>query len=372
MKKTATITFHAAHNYGSNLQAFALQQILLSFGCKNEIINLRTLRQKDAYNVFTKRRGLKYILKNLSHLLYYKSLKTAHQRFEDFINNKLLLTQEFKSCDELSQADFDFDYYIAGSDQIWNPIPSDFDWAYYLAFVRKGKKISYAPSFGQLASVGDETTTKRIASELVNFDAISVREQGAAENVRNLIGLNPKIVLDPTLLIPKNQWLDLVKDKGRIIDGDYIFFYTLFADKERLNIVKEISRKLNIPIVTSNFSNQYDVFNPFIKCYDAGPLEFLTLIRDAKLVVVSSFHGTVFSILLNTPFFAIKGMQDARIRTLLETVGLEDRNISSVEDVSVKCKNAFDIDFEGVNNTISVVKEDSIDYLKGSIGINHD
>ena len=93
MKKTATITFHAAHNYGSNLQAFALQQILLSFGCRNEIINLRTLRQKDAYNVFTKRRGAKYIFKNLSHLLYYKSLKTAHQRFEDFINGALFIKE---------------------------------------------------------------------------------------------------------------------------------------------------------------------------------------------------------------------------------------------------------------------------------------
>lgn len=371
MKKTATITFHAAHNYGSNLQAYALQQTLLALGCENEIINLRTTRQKDAYNVFTKRRGFKYLFKNFFHLLHYRSLKKAHDRFEDFINNKLLLTREFCSCEELAQAHLDYDCYIAGSDQIWNPIPSDFDWAYYLTFVNKGKRISYAPSFGQLASIGDEQTTAKITAELNKFDVISVREQGAADNVKKLVGVSPTIVLDPTLLIPKEHWLEQVKDRKRIIEGDYIFFYTLFADRERLRIVKEISKILNVPIVTSNFSNQYDVINPFIKCYDAGPLEFLTLIRDAKLVVASSFHGTVFSILLNTPFFAINGMQDARIRTLLETVGLEDRSLS-LEEVSEKCKSAYAVEYNAVNETINKVKATSIDYLKNSIGIDHD
>lgn len=371
MKKTATITFHAAHNYGSNLQAYALQQTLLSLGCENEIINLRTFRQKDSYNIFTKRRGIKYLFKNFFRLLHYRDLKKAHNRFEYFINNKLVLTKEFNSCEELNLTHFDFDYYIAGSDQIWNPIPSDFDWAYYLTFVHKGKKISYAPSFGQLASIGDKHTTEKIAEELAKFEAISVREQGAADNVKQLLGISPTIVLDPTLLIPKEHWLDLVKDKKRIIVGDYILFYTLFADKERLRIVKKISKILNIPIVTSNFSNQYDVINPFIKCYDAGPLEFLTLIRDAKLVVSSSFHGTVFSILLNTPFFAINGMQDARISTLLKTVGLENRSIS-LEDVSEKCKSVYSVNYDIVNETINKVKTTSIDYLKNSINISHD
>lgn len=371
MKKTATITFHAAHNYGSNLQAYALQQTLFSLGYDNKIINLRTPHQKDAYAVFTKRRGLKYIFKNLSHLLYYRELKKAHKRFEEFINSKLVLTKEYSSCEDLMQESLDFDCYIAGSDQIWNPIPLDFDWAYYLTFVKNGKKISYAPSFGQLASVGDSLTTQRIATELSKFDVISVREQGAADNVKKMLGASPSIVLDPTLLIPKEHWLSLVEHKERIIEGDYIFFYTLFADRERLHIVKEISKKINIPIVTSNFSNQYDVINPFIKCYDAGPLEFLTLIRDAKFVVASSFHGTVFSILLNTPFFAINGMQDARIRTLLEIVGLEERSVSS-ENVSEKCEYAYDIDFMAVNQKINEVKSPSIDYLKNSIGITHD
>ena len=90
-KKTATITFHAAHNYGSNLQAYALQQAILKLGYENEIINLRTERQKDLYTVFTKRKGLKYVFKNLSHLLYYFPLKKRMISLKSLLTINLLL-----------------------------------------------------------------------------------------------------------------------------------------------------------------------------------------------------------------------------------------------------------------------------------------
>lgn len=368
MKHTATITFHAAHNYGSNLQAYALQKIITSLGCDNEILNLRTERQKDLYRVFTKRKGLKYVVKNLSHLFYYFPLKRAYDRYEDFINNYLSVTKEYVSEKELRDTDLDYDIYVAGSDQIWNPIPADFDWSYYLTFAKEGRKISYAPSFGQLAALGDRKTQQRIAESLHSFDIISVREQRSADNVKLLTGKTPLIVLDPTLLLKKGEWLDLIKDRERLIKGDYIFFYTLFADPNRMDIIKRVSKAIGLPVVTSIFSNQYDVFNSFKKCYDAGPLEFLTLVRDAKLVVVSSFHGTVFSILLNVPFFAIDGMTDARISTLLKLVGLEGREITS-DNVEEQCKNASPIDFTNVNNKLDEARRHSIDFLKKSLEV---
>lgn len=366
--KTATITFHASHNYGSNLQAYALQQVIISLGHENKIINLRTEKQKDVYTVFTKRKGLKYVIKNLSHAWYYSTLKREYSKFEDFINHKLILTKEYTTEAELKNAALDFDCYIAGSDQIWNPVPKDFVWSYYLTFVKKGRKISYATSFGQLASLGDSATKERIANALKSFDCISVREQRAADNVKQLAGITPQIVVDPTLLMNRNQWMDLIKDKERIIKEDYIFFYTLFADKDRMNIIKRVSKCTGLPVVTSNFSNQYDIFNPFIKCYDAGPLDFLTLIRDAKLVVISSFHGTVFSTLFNVPFFAIDGMSDARISTLLTTVGLEDREIT-IDNVEEKCKCISDIDFNRVNEILEKQRIPSLNYLKDSLSL---
>ena len=366
--KTATITFHASHNYGSNLQAYALQQTIIGLGHTNEILNLRTNRQKDLYTVFTKRRGGggKYIIKNLSHLMYYFPLKRAYDRFENFIKANLVVTKEYASEEDLAKAGLHYDTYIAGSDQIWNPMPADFDWSYYLTFVKEGRMVSYAPSFGQLASQGDDETKQRIASALRQFDAISVREQGAADNVKLLTGKTPRIVLDPTLLLKKEDWLGLVKEKERIEKGDYIFFYTLFADPNRMNIIKRVAKATGLPVVTSNFSNQYDVFNPFKKHYDAGPLEFLTLVRDAKLVVTSSFHGTAFSLLLNVPFFAIDGMTDARISTLLKMAGLESREMTSAS-VEKQCESAFSVDFTEANRRINEARESSLGFLNENL-----
>lgn len=363
MKRTATVTFHASHNYGSMLQAYALQQIIKGLGFKNKIINLRTERQKDLYTVFTKRVGFKYILKNLSHLFYYYPLRRRYIKFESFLTDYLDLTEEYTSLEQIEKAKTDYDIYIAGSDQIWNPVPADFDWAYYLEFVNKGKKISYAPSFGQLASLGGEDTQKRIAKDLKSFESITVREQRAAENVKKLSGKDAEIVVDPTLLLPKEKWLSLIVDRNKKKE-DYIFFYTLFADSHRIKLVKEISKLTGLPVITSNFSNQYDVINPFIKAYDAGPIDFLHLIRDAKLSICSSFHGTVFSCIFNTPFFAIDGMDDARISTLLSSLGLEHRSVDKA-NISERVKMAMDTsDFVQANELLAKNRIRSLDILR--------
>lgn len=368
MKRTATITFHGSHNYGSNLQAYALQHVIQSMGYENEILNLRTPVQKDLYKVIRHNIAFRSGIKNLLHLLHYKSLKIAENKFENFICQNLNITNEYASEDDLKSATLEYEVYIAGSDQIWNPIPRDFDWAYFLSFVKSGKKISYASSFGQLASLGDIDTQKRMANLLKQFDAISVREQSAADNVKKLIGVEPPTVLDPTLLLRKAQWHSLIANKKRLVKDDYIYFYSLVATPERMHIIKKVAKTLGLPVVVSYFSNQYDVFNPFIKRYDSGPLDFLTLIRDAKLVVTSSFHGTVFSTLLNVPFFAMDGMADARISTFLKTVGLENREIIS-SNVEVKCIDPYNIDFNSVNQRIEAARKPSLEFLRKSLEI---
>lgn len=365
-KKTATVTFHASHNYGSVLQAYALQNVINDLGFDNEIINLRTDRQIDLYTVFTKRKGIRYVFKNASHLLYYKKLSLKYKRFEDFINNQLKLTDEtFSSLEDIEKANLSYDCYIAGSDQIWNPVPADFDWTYYLPFVKSGKRIAYAPSFGQLASKGDEQTVEKINKCLKDFDVISVREKGAQKNVEEIVGVQPKIVLDPTMLLTKEDWEKSVNNDYKI-DGDYIFLYTLFADKEIISMAKQLSEKLCMPVVTSNFSNQYDVFTPFNKAYDAGPLEFLSLVKNAKLVLASSFHGTVFSILFHMPFYSIRGGTDARISNLLSVTGLDDRTIT-IDNVSEKVKNAFSVNFEKADENLAQLRKESIEFLKNAL-----
>ena len=366
MKKAAIITFHASHNYGSMLQAYALQRTVENIGIDCDIINLRTERQRDLYTVFTHRKGAKYIIKNLSHFVYYNPLTKKYNNFENFISSNMKLTEnEYKTLEELQNANLQYDYYISGSDQIWNPVPADFDWSYYLPFVKNGKRIAYAPSFGQLSSIGNEETSEKIKQCLKDYDSIAVREKGSRENVSKLTGKSVDIVLDPTLLVSAEEW-DKLLPKKRSVDGEYIFLYTLFATPEIMTIAKYFSKKLGIPVVTSNFSNQIDVFNPFVKRYASGPSEFLDLVKNAKLVLASSFHGTVFSAIYKKPFFSVGGSKDARISTLLDILHLSERSID-IDDYMNKIDNSFDIDYG--NSEIDKEIEHSMNYLKGALEV---
>lgn len=368
MKSVAGITFHASHNYGSVLQALALQTVVTRLGTEYEILNFRTLRQMDLYAVFTRRRGFKYLLKNASHLLYYPALHKKWQRFEQFIGDRLSLSaQQFSTLEELKEAKKSYDCYIAGSDQIWNPVPADFDWAYYLPFVKDAKRIAYAPSFGQLASTGDADTKKRIRDAVRRFDSLSAREDAAKEAILAMTGREVPVVLDPTLLLTAKDW-DAVCAPGRIQKGEYIFLYTLFADREILGTAKRLSKQLGLPVVTSNFSNQHDVFTPFKKRFDAGPAEFLNLVRNASLVVTTSFHGTVFSILHHRPFVAIRGLDDARISSLLQLTGLSSRALSPGRE-AFDSRTLLTCDFSNAELRLETARQESISYLKSALDL---
>jgi len=365
-KTSATITFHASHNYGSALQAYALQQTVLSLGIKNQIINLRTERQKEVYSVFTKRKGVRYLFKNLAHLAYYSSLKEKHTKFESFIKSHLITTeQEFLDSDDIKKNAPPFDYYIAGSDQIWNPIPEDFDWAYYLDFVKEGKKTSYAPSFGPLSLKGNTEINQKIKDLLCDFDSLSVREKRASEAVWELCKIKAPVVCDPTLLLTKEEWTRLSSEEMQV-EGKYIFLYTLFANKEIIKIAKILSKKTGLPVVVSNFSNQYDIVNSFVKKYQTGPQDFLHLIKNAEFVLTSSFHGTVFSLIFQKPFFAIGGLEDSRISTLIENTKLEDRAVT-LENIEGKLEILFELDFSEAELALQGLRTQGIEYLKAAL-----
>lgn len=260
-KKVGIITFHAAHNYGSNLQAYALQQYVSGLGYDCEIINFRSFKQKEQYKPLTKRKGLKYIAKNAYFLITYRNRKRKYDKFEDFIENKLVKSsKEYNSLEELANANLDYDYYISGSDQIWKTTPYDADMSYFLPFVKRGKRISYAPSCGQIEK---SSNIDQIGECLRKYDNISVREENGVSLVEKLTGITPPVLIDPTFLIDRTKWLSLCSE--RVVDGDYIFFYTLFATKESIEIAKRISEFLKIPVVISNISNQYEIFSGFVK-----------------------------------------------------------------------------------------------------------
>lgn len=373
MKKitTGTITFHASHNYGSMLQAYALQQILINeLGVVNELINFRSIDQKKMYSYPTEKKHswkLKFIKFLLPNTL--EDRKKKYNLFEKFLADYLQLSPEFKDDKEVIQYARKFDYLIAGSDQIWNTCCKDFNWLYYLPFAN-GNAVAYAPSMGpnskkQVLNLHYEN----IKLHLQHFKAISVREKGTLDIIKCLSKKNIEILIDPTLLITKNKWNTLSGDKP-LIDGDYIFMYHPFIDKEICRVTSNVSQLLGMPAYVSNqlppiieFKNMMSVKRKLKYKLDAGPIEFLNLLKNAKYVISGSFHAVVFSIIFQKPFLALNGKEDNRMYQLLKSTDL--LNYAVNKDDYIQVLNKLDnIDFTKSTRYIEEEKYKSISFLK--------
>lgn len=373
MTKIGTVTFHGAQNFGSVLQTYALQEFVTSLynevgqDCDYKVINYRTDFQKSFYSIYKSVKNPKNVIKNAVAFKHSPALKIKNQKFEDFLANYINLTDEVSKANELEKFGSVFDYYISGSDQIWNVRASDFESAYYLDFVENGKKISYAASFGPLKIDWNLYDKDKFSSLLSEYSAISVREKGSQERVRELTDCDCDINVDPTFLLTKEQWKSIQSDAD-YNDGRYILLYCLEPSREQLNMAKAISEKLSLPILVTRYNNKNDMINGFVKKYDCGPLDFLSYIDNAALVLSSSFHGTAFSMIYNKPFYVFNGMKDSRISSILKIAGIEDRSIEKNEDVDRV--NLESIDFSVVNKIIDLERQRSKEYLFNSLNIH--
>ena len=371
-KKVGIITFHASHNYGSMLQAYALQQTILAIGLDCEIINFRTLRQKEIFRPpFMKGSLLGKIKRTLLYVPFLQSMHRKHNLFEHFICDELHLSHnEYSSLQELHQSDMCYDYYISGSDQIWNTYCLDFDWAYFLPFVKKGKKIAYAPSMGPNSKVAIKAEYKKEFITLIsNYESVSVRELPTQSFLKDLMGKDYPVMVDPTLLLTENKWNDMAGESP-LIEYSYIFLYTPWFNEQVFNVAKYISNRLGYPIVISQLYNQWSnnsgiIKNSFKYHLATGPKEFLNLCKFAKCVVGGSFHLVVFSILFRTPFYAVNGMKDNRVANLLSMVGLENRSWDSSLNESINV--SLDIDFDKAIHIIDSERIRCYNWLKSEL-----
>lgn len=324
------ITFHAAHNYGSMLQAYAMQTFLERQGHHVEIVNFRPKSQKKGYPKpvdFTAKNNVKRSIKRL--VLSPQTIAPLNKKwhlFEDFLHHYLHLTKEYSTLDELKQANFDYDVLITGSDQIWNTKAFDFSEAYFGTFVStKTKKVAYAPSMGPEPEKQDVDYLRHL---LQGYSAVSVREERTKKFiVNNHIYDNVEVVLDPTMLLDGCDY-DSLYDKRPIFNSDYIFYYTPGGVRhEFLSEASKIGKKLNLPVICESCYSpgdldRYDNVTPYIP---VGPSEFLNLVKNAKVVCGASFHLMVFSILFKKDFYCMNGDVDSRMNNLMKVCGCEDR-----------------------------------------------
>lgn len=330
MKSVGIITFHASHNYGSMLQAYALQHVLAELGVKSEIINFRTDRQKRYYQPpFLKGRPHGRLYRLLKYCRYDIPLLRKKLLFEKFLLEDLIITKnEYRSYDELADAGFNYDVYISGSDQIWNPKCFDFDWSYFLGFVKKGKKIAYAPSIGPDPTSTDRSYHDAMRILLRGYDAVCVREQATADFLQKITGniIGMPVMPDPTLLATREFWSDVAGPEP-LVKGKYIFLYAPRYVPEVWQKADELSKQLGMKVVVSMFFGKKDSdswlkkpeFEPYLV---AGPKEFLNLCRYAGYVIGDSFHLVVFSFIFHKRFFTKEPARDARVANIMRLLGI--------------------------------------------------
>lgn len=327
--KIGIITFHASHNYGSMLQAWALQTYLQQLGHEVEIVNYRSKIQHAIYHKpISISRGDVALASIKRLLLYPQSIKPLYKKwhlFENFLTEELKTTEEYHNIDELSSLNDRFDLLICGSDQIWNTEAPDGGEAYYGNWF-KGEKISYAASLGPSRCSVDFLT-----QHIKGFKAIACREQQSLDFLMNNgIVKEGSVVCDPTLLLNAHDYDSLISDEPLIKD-DYVFFYTpVGMPHAYFKIASDIGKEIGCQVITEKAYYPKDIkqYGNISTYIPTGPKEFLNLIRYAKCVCGGSFHLQVFSILFQKDFYCINGDKDRRTNYLLNLLGLQDRIIS--------------------------------------------
>lgn len=365
MKTVRTITCHDVYNAGASLQAFALAKYLNQHDCDAKIIDYKPeyLSRHYRLNVVANPKYNKPIIRQLYLLAKLpgrlKARKSSKKKeFDDFREQYLPLTDErFESFGALCNNCPKADVYIAGSDQIWNPLfQNGKDPAFFLEFAAQGTRISYAASFSVDELPEDLKTS--FAERLKKFDALSVREKSGVR-ILNELGLNGEQVVDPVFLLGKEAWTQLLPEAADT--EKYIYVYDFDGSERMADLAQDIAKE-----------ECADIFSYFNRSYatmyqESGPLGFLSKIRGGQAVLSSSFHATAFSLIFHKDFFVV-GRNEAinsRMVDLLDSVGLSDRYLSSVDD----WRKAKPVDWDDVDRRLGQQIRSSEEFLRNALEI---
>lgn len=372
MIKIGIITYHAPYNFGSTLQAYATQEKLKSFGYAAEIVNYRMLPQKEAYSLIRKRSGKREFLLDLEQFPVFPQKRKRGQRFEKFFISYLNLTEEFADPEQFLNLSANYNVMISGSDQIWNKESNELhgsDWKYMMPYLLNGfngKKVSYASSIGN----STQEDLRHIAPYISSFDHISMREDSSAEIVSKLLDRDVETVIDPTLLLTCDEWIQKLGLQRSHAKKPYVLFYSLTGFrpfKRGESLLKKIADQgYQVKFITPYFNYPWHD-KRFVNAISYGPVEFIKALYNAETIITDSFHGTIFSINMGKKFYSINGQNasDFRKTDILTKLGLMSRSITW--DTKYDELDKSDIDYQVVYERLAALREHSINYLKDAI-----
>lgn len=351
-KKVLIITITGGENYGNKLQNYAMQEIL-----KKEFTNIETLNNvtnvgniKHSYNNVSikKKLTIRYVIKRIYlHFNYKYNIKNTGDGVFNMIKNIIFKNKIEKIISKRKQSfqlfcdhnirftnykvDFleskkislnNYDYFVIGSDQVWNPNylrTSSIDFA---AFKRNGIAVALAASFG-ISEISTETANQ-IKPWIDRISYLSVREEAGKKILNQISNKEVDILCDPTMALDICEWKKIEKRPKKSIEKKYILTYFLGnKTREYTKFTKNLAKKNQCEII-----NLWDINSP--NFYDIGPDEFLWLIDNSEYVLTDSFHAVVFSIIFKKKFIVFRRVEDgksmnSRIETLLNKFNLYER-----------------------------------------------
>lgn len=351
------------HNYGSFLQAYALQCAIKAEGAEPVIIQQKP---KTAIHVPISKRICKF-LKPKDHYSYYRRIKLQLQqkyfakKYEQLneFRKKHLCVEYYDNPKEIATKLKEDDILLAGSDQIWSMATGPLsDWYTFKwgDLPNCAKKYSYAASIG-LSDLTEQQKTE-YKNALNDFEVVSFREHQAEKMLAPYLEGKARCDLDPTLLFDGGFWNSIAAP--RIIEEPYIFIYMLRPDKQLIKMGRRIGKQLNCKVIYTGLSA--DRFYGVETVCDAGVEQFLSYIQNAEGVITNSFHGTVFSILFQKKFVSVKlAGTSSRVENLLGILELEDRYIADEKGLRV-----FDepIDYGNVLQRLDIERQNSLRYIR--------
>lgn len=363
--KVGVVTFHSAFNFGATLQTWALQKALKQMGTQPCVINYHPWIIDGLYDPYEGREGFDRTKRHWYLKMTAPERLVRLRKYSAFLHENLELEGDYKTYEELVKNPPVMDAYITGSDQVWN---SDhiggYDPAYFLEFAPKDSiKISYGASVGRNMIL--PAYRKNIREALEDYRAISLREISTTPAVEKLTSKRVKVVSDPTFLLKKEDYDEILEDEKR--EEKYILVYMMEDSQEVKKLANRISKTLGYPIVQRRPVKKFA--NELKSCYTSTPGEFLGLLSNAEYVITNSFHGTVFSLIYEKPFISLLH-SDTGSRTvdLLKSLGMESHIVWNEEDF-YDMKQFQIEDKEKLRRKMEKVREKSRRFLEEALGL---
>ena len=336
MKKVGILTFQNANNYGAVFQAYALQEAVKSLGADVKVINYDSPPM-----------GLKNV---------------QESRFDDFTRNYLCLTE---GSDDIKDIDISvFDIFITGSDQVWNPELTRNDNTYFLNFADDNIiKAAYAAS---IALDKDGLNRNRACFEqfVPKFDAISLREETHIDFIKEIVGDKKEVtsLIDPSIILTGEEYVQKL-DLKDVEDENYIFLFSYSLDPKLVDFANLVSLHTGYKIVAVSAYKDYFLTKGSIALKDATPIQWMEYIKKARLVLTDSFHGLMYSIVFERPFYAYTPARPnvVRIMDALKMLGFEDRRISRVNNIGDV---SLELDYTYARKVLEAERKKSYDYLE--------